>query len=444
MKKILAMLLALIMVFGLVACAQTEAPAQTPATDAPAEKPAETPAEETPAEKPAEETEAPVEEEPAGLTGEITFATTFNNVADTTIKALAEEFMAANPGTTIKVQAIGDAQQELSVLMASNSLPDIAPLILSLSPSDFDEYFIPLDDLFTSDELAGYDYGVGDDGHLYGLNSAVSYNGVVYNKAVFAAAGITEIPLTVEDFMAACEKIKAIGAIPVASNFKDAWPLSIWPTTLAGSYQNSTNVHNDATAADELIVEGNGIDFSLKLIQELNDKGYLEPDLFSTNWESSKTEMASGQIAMMMMASWLPQQIVDLGANLEDIGMFPYPGSKGIVLTGDWKYGVSKSSENPELAKAFLKWLWDEGRFMQATGLDCPLTSVKSDKPWLAEITSFGYPYISNASDSDALLNIRAEAEYDFGATMVQDYLVAEDKAAFVAETNALWKDSQQ
>lgn len=51
MKKILALMLALVMIFGVTACTQ-EKPAETPSTEAPAESPAEAPAE-TPAETPA-------------------------------------------------------------------------------------------------------------------------------------------------------------------------------------------------------------------------------------------------------------------------------------------------------------------------------------------------------------------------------------------------------
>lgn len=70
MKKILAMLLALSMIFALAACGETAPaetkPAEEPAAEAPAEEPAaapEEPAEETAPEAPAEE--APAEEVPA-------------------------------------------------------------------------------------------------------------------------------------------------------------------------------------------------------------------------------------------------------------------------------------------------------------------------------------------------------------------------------------------
>ena len=72
MKKILAMLLLVSMIFALVACGE---PAKTeePAAEAPAEEPVEeAPAEEAPAEEPAEE--APAEEEPAEEPAEETAA----------------------------------------------------------------------------------------------------------------------------------------------------------------------------------------------------------------------------------------------------------------------------------------------------------------------------------------------------------------------------------
>lgn len=438
MKKLLALLLALVMVLGMVACATT--------TTEPEKETEPAQQEETTTEPAAEEQPTASEsEETNGLSGEIVFATTFNNVADTTIKALADQFMEENPGTKITVQAIGDAEQELPVMMAGNAMPDIVPVLKSLGSGDYAEYFMPIDDLFTKDELRGYDYGVGTDGHLYGLNSAAQYYGIIYNKTVFANAGITEIPTTMDEFMDACEKIKAIGVVPMASNFKDKWPLGSFIYGMATAHQEVTNVWNEAETSDKLITDGCGIDFIFNFVQEMNEKGYFESDLFSTNWEGSKNDMAAGRFAMMYMASWLSAQIVDQGADLSEIGMFPYPDTKCVISSGDWKYGVSKNSENPELAKAFLKWLWEDGRFAEATGLDCPLVGYSSDKtPWLDELLSYDYPIINYANNSDTVKAIMAEAEYDFGSTMVQDYLVAEDKAAFVEDINARWAAAQQ
>ena len=65
MKKLLALLLALVMVLSLAACGEPKAPAvEKPEVEAPAEdKPAEEPAADAPAEEPADETAEPAEEE---------------------------------------------------------------------------------------------------------------------------------------------------------------------------------------------------------------------------------------------------------------------------------------------------------------------------------------------------------------------------------------------
>jgi predicted small lipoprotein YifL len=91
MKKILALLLALVMVFALAACGQQAAPAEEPA--APAEEPAaETPVEEAPAEEPAE---APAEEAPVEV---MSYA----------------DFMAAEVDDPVVIEAYVQAKQALS------------------------------------------------------------------------------------------------------------------------------------------------------------------------------------------------------------------------------------------------------------------------------------------------------------------------------------------
>ena len=79
MKKVLALLLALTMVFALAACGQSAAPAATAAPEAPAEEPA-------PTEEPVEEVEL------------IVFAAASMTETLTEIKGMYE---AANPGVTL-------------------------------------------------------------------------------------------------------------------------------------------------------------------------------------------------------------------------------------------------------------------------------------------------------------------------------------------------------
>ena len=436
MKKLIALLLALVMVMGLVACGAK----QEAAPEAEPEVEAEVATEAAP------EAEAEAEPEEPALSGEITFATTFNNYADTTVKALAEEFMALHPGTTINVQAIGDLEQEMRIMMAGNQMPDVCPTLpaASMSNAEFADFYMPLDGMFTEDELYGYNYGVGTDGHLYALNSGVSYCGIVYNKAVFKEAGITETPKTMDEFMAACEKIKAIGKTPLASNFKDNWTVAYFAYSYGRSYEGVGNVLNTRYGQDEVVTAGGGYEAGMKWLQAMVDAGYVEADLMSTNWEGSKADMAAGNLAMLPLASWVPAQIIDLGAANEDIGMFPYPDTKSISMSGDHKYAISKDTENPELAWAFLQWLWEDGRFQKAVGLGCPLVGyVDPDAHWLDEITSSGLPVVPTENDLAEVSAIAAETEFNFRGQLVQGYITAEDKDAYIQEINQMWADAQ-
>ena len=99
MKKIIALLLALTMVFALVACASTEKPAETPADNQETEKPAEQP-EETPAEQP-EETPAEQPEETPAAAGSVYYLN-FKPEADEAWQKIAATYT-EQTGVPVKV-----------------------------------------------------------------------------------------------------------------------------------------------------------------------------------------------------------------------------------------------------------------------------------------------------------------------------------------------------
>ena len=64
-------------------------------------------------------------------------------------------------------------------------------------------------------------------GKVYGLAITGNAQGILYNKLVFAAAGITAPPRTPDEFVAALRAVKAkTTAIPLYTNYSAVWPLS--------------------------------------------------------------------------------------------------------------------------------------------------------------------------------------------------------------------------
>ncbi|WNJ88816.1 extracellular solute-binding protein [Bosea sp. 685] len=72
------------------------------------------------------------------------------------------------------------------------------------------------------------------DGKLYGLPYTVSQVGFMYNKDLFAKAGVDGGAIkTWDDFLAAVKTLKAAGVTPIAVGGQDKWPLHFYWTHLA-------------------------------------------------------------------------------------------------------------------------------------------------------------------------------------------------------------------
>src|SRR5690606_36192399 len=111
----------------------------------------------------------------------------------------------------------------------------------------------------------------------------------------------------------------------------------------------------------------------LTIVRTLIEKGYVEADLATNNWEASKMEIATGNGAMYFLGNWVINQVIEQGvATSEDIGFFPFPhdnsGKPNAVLGPDYIMGVSKDSKNVEAAKAFVKFMVMEAGYDADSG----------------------------------------------------------------------------
>ena len=373
------------------------------------------------------------------LSGKILFATHMSNKIDTTLKDLAQKFMDKNPGTEIEIEGVKDTDNTVKVWMASGELPDITVCPSGVKQSTFKDYFLPLNDLgFNENLVYFYKNGLGDDNNLYEVASSISIEGLLYNKKVFADAGITSIPKTQDELLADCEKIKAKGVVPMASNFKDKWPLVRWVEFAPVAISGNPNYLNDKVNSDSLISD-TLLDVT-NFLRDMNSKGYLEKDLMSTNWDQFKKDFAAGSVGMVYLGTWLPPQIVENGGKIEDIGMFPFPGGKA-TTNADNMYAVAKNSKNPDLAKAFFKYLFAEPNFANACGLTTSVKGAPTSDPVSTEILSYGNP-IEILPFTDNYNAIISKAQIDEG-TMMQDLILATDLNAKVGEYNQKWTNAR-
>ncbi len=435
MKKIASTLLALVMTASLAAgCGSTPA-----ATDGSASASASTSA----AASASSESKAP---EAPKLEGSITFLTHRTDKADNVLTDIAKEFMAQNPGVEIAVEPNKD-DNVLKTRIAAGELPDImfVPQQLGMTRKDYPTYFVDIGDLgYTKDNTYFYENGTGPDGKLYTLAIGMNYSGVVYSKPAFKAAGIEKAPQTREEWEAACQKLKDKGIVPIASNFKDKWPLSAYAD---GSYQDNMtgldNYKNTLVDKDQYLIDepGSVLD-GLKLLRDFNGKGFFEKDLMSTNWDGCKKDIAQGATAMAALGTWFPPQVVENGANADDIGMFPWPGSKALVNGGDIMYGVTTNSKYPDTAKAFFAFMWQDGYMPIKVGMIPVNKDYQPDSAFLKELLSFNLPIVEGVADTAEYQTLKNKAQID-NTVMAQEYVTAANPQEVVDKYNKMWTDAK-
>ncbi|RPF48630.1 raffinose/stachyose/melibiose transport system substrate-binding protein [Hydrogenoanaerobacterium saccharovorans] len=186
---------------------------------------------------------------------------------------------------------------------------------------------------------------------------------VMYNKDIFAEAGITSVPKNWTEFLDACEKIKKTGKTAITVD--DAYMAALM------GYHMDRLIGLDETLK---IVEKN--DFSNPAVlefgkqwQEMAQKGYISKNAAANIYPAGQQEIANGSVAMYLNGTWLPNEIKDSAPADFKWGSFAYPA---VAEAGDGPeannfgaqcFGINKNSKHPQEAFDLIVWLttgeWD-------------------------------------------------------------------------------------
>lgn len=286
-------------------------------------------------------------------------------------------FEKANPGVTVKVQAIQneDMDGKLQTALNSGDAPDVfmargggklvdivdagqvKDLTDSIDPAVMDAIGEGTFSAFTTEDK------------IYGMPIAVLPGGMFYSKDLFTQAGVTGTPTTVTELEAANEKLKAAGIAPIALGAKDAWPAAHWFFFFA-LRECPQKVMEDAGSLD--FSDGCWLKAAEDL-QEFADTTPFNEGFLTTSAQqgagSSAGQVANHQAAMELMGGWNVGQIADLTPNQEplpDLGWFPFPavdGGKGdpAAFMGGVD-GYSCSTDAPKECVDFLNFIGEKAQ----------------------------------------------------------------------------------
>lgn len=386
------------------------------------------------------------------LKGDITFVSNRTDKRDE-IEALINEFEELNPKVNVELELIGDAETILQRKASVGELPDVTLVPSNISKNEYANYFLTIDDLgFNDNNIYNYDMGLGSDSRLYCLNSSITWQGIIYNKEIFQKANIEKLPTTIEELFQACEKIKALGVTPIAINYRQSWTMNLWVDIIPHLFDN--NFSKDTVLGNKTILNSDsGMYKSLNLAREIVKRGYCEEDLLNYDWQQFKNDMNDGKIAMTVWNSDFINQLEDMGMDKDNIGMFPIPETKIIKIYGDYKFAVSKKSDNPEVAKEFLKYIFEESRYAKAVNNISPLKEEIDSKDNFESMKEYGIPveFYADFVRKQSVYDAKLEEEYlrlkninGLDGSFVQKYITEDNIDNLINATENKWKESIQ
>ncbi|MCU1406285.1 MAG: sugar transporter substrate-binding protein [Glaciihabitans sp.] len=308
-------------------------------------------------------------------------------------EAQVAAFEKAYPNVDVTLVNAGSGVEEYTKLQntiqAGKGAPDVAQLEdTAISQFALSESLVDLS-TYGIDELED-EYTVGtwssvaiDDG-VYGLPQDSGPMSLYYNKRVFDQYGIA-VPTTWDEYVEA------------AKTLHEADP---------STYLTSDN--GDGLFASSLIWQAGGRPFEVdgtKVTINLQDEGTLkwtkvwnelvEGELlaptpaYSDAWYK---QLASGQIASLISAAWLPSLLqtaaADGAGDWQAAPMPTYDGTPASANYGGSSQVVIEQSEQPALAAAFVKWLNNspESIKLLIDSGSFPSTTADIDSPALLDL----------------------------------------------------------
>ena len=476
LKKVLALTLAATMTFSLVGCGGDDTAANTPAADTSADDTADDTTDDAAAPA-ADDTADDTAASAGGLTyASITLGEDYEDITTTikfihhktdreddgTMADLISKFNAMYPNITVETEGITDYAEDALLRLSTGDWGDVM-FIPAVDAADLSSYFIPYGTVDEMSELVNFaDQWKDTAGNCYGIGYMGNAQGILYNNKVFADAGITTLPTTPDEFIAALQAIKDnTDAIPLYTNYAAGWTMGgQWDAFLGAittgdeTWLNQKFVHTAEPFKDN--GDGTGAYALYKILYDAVAQGLIEDDYTTTDWEGCKAMINNGEIGTMVLGSWAIAQMKAAGDNPDDIGYMPFPitvnGQQYTTAGPDYCYGINinASDDNKAAAMTFVKFMVEESGWCDLEG-GYPISKTAP--------TSFvfdGVNVVTNVTaltgEEDIMNEMNAESELSFNAggdAKVQGIVEAaatgsESFDDIMADWTAKWNDAQE
>jgi len=395
MKKIIALLLALVMVFALVACASTEKPADNNTTDQPKDNTtADQPKDNTTADQPKED--KPAEDTPAEPASGSVYYLNFKPEADEAWQKLAATYT-EQTGVPVKVvtAASGTYDTTLAAELDKSSAPTLFQCGNQGAINSYGDYCYPLDGTAIMDQMTTDAFNLkGEDGQTLSIGYCYEAFGIIVNKALLEKAGhsideITDfasLKAVADDIHARAEELGFDAFSSAGLDGSSSWRFSGHLANMPLFYE----FRDDNVTEQPATITGAYLE-NFKNIWDLytTDTATTGAALATATGDESEAEFGEGKAVFYQNGTWEYSNLTGtFGMNPDDLAMIPiYCGVEGEEKAGlcagtenCWAINNESSEEDIQATIDFLVWVVtsDEGTTMLAQEFGpCPFKDAK-------------------------------------------------------------------
>ncbi|WP_433894307.1 extracellular solute-binding protein [Streptomyces sp. CA-111067] len=259
--------------------------------------------------------------------------------------------------TVVRTQLAGGNAPDVHVLYpGSGSAMSMVELAKAGLLADLD------DQAWTKSIPKGFDAAYRRDGKTYLYSAGSSVIGAIYNKQVFADAGVKP-PTTWAELLDVCGTLKAKGVVPIALGAQTPWVTQLITYALVPNAVYAKDpTFDDDMAAGRTTFAGSGWADAMGKYLDLQKRGFFNDHPDGTTYEQQTSMVATGKAAMAVQVTSVLSNFRDAAKSPDDLGMFPFPG--GDDPAGLWipagvvvGLGLSARAKNAAKGREFIEFL---------------------------------------------------------------------------------------
>jgi multiple sugar transport system substrate-binding protein len=279
------------------------------------------------------------------------------------MEALIADFQAANPGITVKWNNFDHEGYKSAIRnFLTADAPDVAAWYAGNRMAPFVKagLFEDVSDVWAAngldDQLKSAAASMTMDGKKWGVPYTYYQWGIYYNKDVYKKAGVTE-PKNWAEFVANCEKFKAMGVDCLTTGSKALWPI-------AGIFDyinmrtNGYEFHMDLTAGK---VKWTDPKVKAAFAEWAKVVPYTTANHAAIDWQDAAALIVQGKAANYVMGNFSVATFKQGGMTNDNLGFLIFPEITAGVPRAEEAptdtFHIPSGAKNKEDAKKFLAYV---------------------------------------------------------------------------------------